>query len=149
MKKIVLVALLLMAPAAHAGVYGDAFGKCLVGASTDTDKQQLVEWIFAAISLNPAIGPYTNISGEEREAIDRNMAVVVERLVGDACRKEAADALKYEGANAFALAFELLGRVAGMQIFASPEVSAGAQGFNQYIDMEKLQQKLEMAPGAP
>ena len=141
-----MLALLFLAPAANAGVYGDALGKCLVSSSSDQDKQELMEWIFSAISLHPPISPYADISPEKREAIDRNMAKLVERLVGDTCRKEAAEALKYEGPEAFGLAFQLLGQVAGQQIYASPAVSVGAARFHQYLDLEALQKKLEVAP---
>ena len=134
---------------ARAGVYGDDFGKCLVKSSTDADKQKLVEWIFSALSLNPAIAPYVNIPSDKRKAIDKGMASVFERLVGEACKTEATDALKYEGASAFSTAFELLGQVAGQQIFSSPEVSAGTQEFIKQVDMEGLQKKLGFKPDKP
>lgn len=136
-------------PAAHAGVYGDAFGKCLVSASNDQDKQQLMEWIFSAIALNPTIKPYASISQEQRSAIDRNMATLFERLVGDACQKEASEALKYEGAHAFETAFQLFGQVAGQQLFASPEVATGSQDFYKLIDADALQKKLGISTDTP
>ena len=149
MKKIALVALLCVAPTANAGVYGDALGKCMASAATTQDKQELVEWIFAAISLNPAIAPYSDISVEQRDAFDRNMARIVERLIGESCAKEAREALEFEGAEAFGVGFQLLGQVAGTQIFGSPEVAAGSQSFQQYLDLEKLQEKLDATAGTP
>jgi hypothetical protein len=134
---------------AHAGIYGDDFGKCLVKSSTDADKQQLVEWIFSALSLNPAIAPYVNIPSDKREAINKGMAAVFEHLVGEACKTEATDALKYEGASAFSTAFELLGQVAGQQIFWSPEVSAGTQEFIKHVDMKELEKKLGIKTDKP
>lgn len=139
----------LVSSSAYAGVYADSLGKCLVSSSTNTDKQQLVEWIFSAISLNPAISPYTNIPSEKRGEIDENMAALFEKLVGESCKTEAADALKYEGASAFNSAFQLLGQVAGQQIFASPEVAKGAESFYSKIDFSGLQKKLGIVPSKP
>lgn len=141
-KKLALLALLALAPSAHAGVYGDTLGKCLVSSSSDQDKQQLMEWIFAAISLNPAISPYANISPDKREEIDKNMAGLFERLIGATCKKESSEALKYEGPGSFGAAFQLLGQVAGQQIFASPEVAKGAENFYKQLDIETLQKEL-------
>ena len=148
-KFLLLPGLLAAMPMAHAGVYGDAFGKCLVSASNDRDKQQLMEWIFSAIALNPTIKPYASISREQRSAMDRNMAALFERLVGDACRKEASEALKYEGASAFGTAFQLFGQVAGQQLFASPEVAEGSQDFYKLVDTDALQEKLGISKDPP
>ena len=149
MKKIILIALLAAMPTAHAGVYGDTFGKCLVSASTDSDKQHLMEWIYSAIALNPSIRPFSNITSEQREVFDKRMATIFERLVGDSCRKEASEALKYEGTSAFGTAFQLFGEVAGQQLFASPEVAAGSQEFYKHVDNEALQKKLGVPASEP
>lgn len=149
MKKVLLATLLIAAPAANAGVYGDSLGKCLVSASSDQDKQQLMEWIFSAISLNPGIAPYVNLAADRRSEIDKTMASLFERLIGESCKKEAAEAIKFEGAAAFGSAFQLLGQVAGQQLFSSPEVTAGAETFYKHIDLEGLQKKLEIPPSKP
>ncbi|MFT4178303.1 MAG: hypothetical protein QM612_02400 [Thermomonas sp.] len=148
-RKLMLLGLLAVMPAAHAGVFGDAFGKCLVNASNDQDRQQLMEWIFSAIALNPTIMPYANISPEQRSAIDQKMASLFERLVGEACQKEASEALKYEGASAFETAFQLFGQVAGQQLFASKEVLEGAQDFYKLLDAKALQEKLGIPADKP
>lgn len=144
-----LLALLLCSAPAAAGVYGDSLGKCLVSRSTDEDKQKLMAWIFSAIALNPNVAPYTNLPAKQRDAIDRDMAAVFERLIGQSCRSEAAEAIKYEGAAAFGAAFQLLGQVAGQQIFVSPEVAKGSEAFLKYVDTQRLQQQLGIKPDAP
>jgi hypothetical protein len=126
----------------HAGVYSDDLGKCLVTASSPQDKQQLVQWIFFAISLNPTIKPYANITPEQREATDKQIARVFEKLLGESCVNEAKAAMKYEGASAFSESFRLLGQVAGREMFSSAEVAAGTENFTNHIDVKKLQEKL-------
>lgn len=143
----VLLALSCFSAPSHAGVYGDSFGKCLVSTSTDQDKHKLVEWIFASIALNPSVSSYVSLPAEKRQEIDRNMAAVFERLVGESCRKEAVEAVKYEGPAAFAVAFQLFGQVAGQQMFAAPEVSKGSEAFLEFLDVEGLQRKIGIPPG--
>jgi hypothetical protein len=127
---------------AHAGVYGDDLGKCMVNASTAQQKQQLVQWIFFAISLNPAIKPYANITPTQRDAANKDIAGLFEKLLGETCNKEAREAIKYEGVAAFSESFRLFGQVAGQEIFASPEVSAGAAEYTRHLDVDGLQKKL-------
>lgn len=153
MKRIGIIIAFLIACAlparSQAGIYGESFGKCLVSNSSEQDKQQLVEWIFTAISLNPTIRSYVNIPASKREEIDKRMAAIFQRLIGETCRKEAAEALKYEGASSFGVAFQLFGQVAGQQIFAAPEVSQGSMGFLKYINQEDLQKKLGLPNTKP
>ena len=135
-------ALFFTSISATAGTYGDDFGKCLVKSSSDQDKQELMEWIFASISLNPKLATYVSIPKEDRVKIDTHMAVLFNKLIGESCHKEAADALKYEGSGSFAVAFQLLGQVAGQQLFASPEVTKGSENFIKLVDLDALQKKL-------
>jgi hypothetical protein len=139
---LVLLSALQLPGTGHAGVYSDDLGKCLVSASTAQEKQQLVQWIFFSISLNPAIKPYSNITQEQREASDRDMAKLLGKLLGESCTNETKQAVKYEGSTAFSTSFRLLGEVAGREMFSSPEVSAGAEAFTNYLDVKALQEKL-------
>lgn len=151
--RITAISLLLFAltcsPPSQAGVYGDSLGKCLVSKSTDQDKQKLVEWVFAAIALNPSISSYVNLPAEKRNEIDKNMAQLFEDLVGEQCKAEASDALKFEGASSFEVAFQIFGQVAGQQIFAAPEVAKGSEAFLKYLDSDGLQKKLGVKTPKP
>lgn len=146
---LILLAGLALVPAAHAGVYSDALGKCLVERSTDADKAQLIEWIFSAIALNPQISQYARISPAQRRQIDRNMAALFNRMLLEDCRPETEAAFKYEGSSALSGAFDLLGRVAGQQIFNSPEVSTGTENFVNLVDLPRLESLMSPASGSP
>ena len=45
-------------------------------------------------------------------------------------------------------AFEVLGKVAGQELFSSPEVAGNLQGLAKYIDMEKIK-ALSSTPAKP
>ncbi|MDQ3205786.1 MAG: hypothetical protein M3Q40_04645 [Pseudomonadota bacterium] len=132
-------------PAAVAGPYADDLGKCLVAASTPEDKQGLVQWMFFAIALNPNTAPFATVAAEQREAADRRMADLMERLLTESCVEDAKKAVRYEGELAIKQSFGLLGQVAATEIFANPDVSAGSEKFVEYLDAEKLASTLGLA----
>lgn len=129
---------------AHAGVYGDDLGKCLVKSATVEDKRQLVQWFYFAIALNPELKPYANITQEKRDAADKAIAALFSRLVGESCTSETKLALQYEGLTAFRGAFELLGQIAGRELVTAPEVAAGTSTFTRFLDSAELQKKLDL-----
>ena len=137
-----LAASLLSCSTAYAGPYTDDLSKCLVASTSDQDKAQLVEWIFFALSLNPKISPYAQVSPTQREEADRNLAKLFERLVGDSCSAQTKQAVQYEGVAALSESFKLLGQVAAQEIFKDPAVAAGTSKFAEYLDEKKINQAL-------
>jgi hypothetical protein len=130
----------LLAGAAHAGVYSDDMGKCLVSATSQADKTNLVRWIFATAALHPEVASIASVSQEERGRMDRDIAALFERLVTEDCREEAREAIRYEGMNtAFESSFALLGKVAMQELMTDPNVSAGFDGFTKYLDEQKFE----------
>ena len=65
---------------------------------------------------------------------------MLERLVTVSCRKEASEAIKYEGAVAIQSAFQLLGQVASVAMMNNPAVAGGIGKIAKYIDQEKFKQ---------
>ncbi len=53
-----------------AGPYSDDLSKSLVGSSSAEEKQNLVQWMFFAIALNPNVAPFARISAEQRDGSD-------------------------------------------------------------------------------
>ena len=122
------------AGAASAGVYSDDLGKCFVRASSAEDKTVLVQWIFSVMALNPSVKPLSNVTDSQRDGFNRRMGALTQRLFTVDCRKEAVDALKYEGSAAVEASFELLGRAATAGLVSDPSVSAHGGDFAQYVD---------------
>lgn len=135
-------ALLMSANPVNAGPYSDDLGKCLVASTSEQDKAQLVEWIFFSIALNPKISPYAQIAPDQREATDKKLAGLFERLLAQACAAQAKQAVRYEGTAALTESFKLLGQVAAQEIFSDPAVSAGTARFTRHLDEVKLQEAL-------
>lgn len=129
----------LAAPVAQAGVYTDDLSKCLVDSTTTDDRTALVKWMFAAASAHPAISSFSTVTQADRDTANQAMGVLFMKLMTESCRAQAQRALKYEGPATIQLSFQVLGQVAGAELFSNPEVAKGMAGIDQHIDHKKLE----------
>ncbi|MGS1118769.1 hypothetical protein [Rhodanobacter sp. UC4436_H3] len=142
----VLFTLMAVAPRpASAGVYTDDLSKCLVSRTTSEQKAVLVNWMFSAMSLNPAVSRYVSIPAAQRKQFNIDMAQLFETLLTVTCKKEMQAAVKYEGSGAVGAAFNMLGQVAGRELFSNPEVAKGMADLEQYMDQDKLKAVMSAA----
>ncbi len=134
--------------AARAGIYTDDLSKCLVKATTDADRLDLMVWIFDALASHPAVSSRVTITPAQREDSDRRAAKLLTRLLVEDCRSQTIDGVKYEGASAIQQSFTVLGQVAVGGLTSDPSVSKNIAGMAQYMDQEKFK-KLLSDSGAP
>lgn len=135
---LLLPLLAVMSAPTYAGPYGDDLSKCLVSATTDADKAQLIKWMFSAISLNKDVAPFVDMPDEVRSDVNRDTAGIYMRLLTESCRSQTHLAFKYEGEAAVQSAFQLLGQVASQGMFADPAVAAGLEGLMDHFDEDRL-----------
>lgn len=128
----------LASTTSRAGVYTDDLSRCLVESTSKQDRLVLVKWIFSAASLHPAVRSVVTVSEEHLDQANKGIAELFMRLVTDSCRTETEKALKYEGESTLQASFQVLGQVAGQELFSSPEVGTAMTGMNKYLDEEKL-----------
>lgn len=133
-----LAVFLFAAPALHAGPYGDELSKCMVESTTATDRVEMVKWMFAALSAHPDVKPLSTTTPEMLDASNKKMAELIVRLLAETCRDQAKKALQYEGQQTLEAGFQLLGKVAAQELFASPEVEKAMSGLEKHVDVEKL-----------
>jgi hypothetical protein len=134
----VFLAVSLQGFPASAGIYTDDLSKCLVKSSTVADQTVLVQWIFATLSLNPAVKPLSSITAEQRDDLARKTSGIMQRLILSDCHTEAVAAFKYEGpAVALGASFQLLGQVAVRGLMSDPLVVAGMQQLDKFSDKSK------------
>ena len=127
-----------MSASASAGMYGDDMAKCLVRSTTAQDRGVLVKWIFAAAASNPEVKSMVSVTERQRNKLNKAIAQLFERLLTDSCRKETQAAYKYEGKATISSSFNLLGQVAGRELFSDPNVSKSVAELAQYIDQKKM-----------
>src|SRR5271170_5839280 len=123
---------------ASAGVYADDLGKCLVASTNKDDRSNLIRWLFVAAAHHPAVKPIAAISPAQQDESDKAMGGLIMKLLTDTCKVDAQKAIQYEGPITIQIAFEVLGKVAGQELFSSPEVTANLKGLAKYIDGEKI-----------
>ncbi len=123
---------------AHSGPYTDELAKCLVESTTVEDRTELVKWLFAAATRHPAVSEMVVVSDEALEEENRIIGALVMRLLGESCKEQAEKAYNYEGDRVIENSFEVLGSVAGQELFSSPKVAAAFANLANYLEPEKL-----------
>lgn len=131
-----------------AGVYSDDLAKCFVNSTTTSDRNGLVRWMFTAAASHPAVSSIVMVSEVQRRDSDKYMAKLSERLLFETCKKETEQAVKYEGQLALQTGFQVLGQVAGRELFSDPTVSKAMANLNSYIDKGKLECRFGSSPQA-
>jgi hypothetical protein len=122
---------------ASAGIFTDDLSRCLVRSSTETDRSELVTWLFFAESLNPQVKNFTTVSEKQRDESNKVIASLFERLLLQDCRTETVAALKNEGGGVIEASFSVLGTAAGRELVSDPKVGAEIGKIGTYLDKEK------------
>jgi hypothetical protein len=125
---------------AQAGPYGDDLAKCLVSSTSKEDRESLIRWMFAASAANPAVAPIAKVSPEVMEHANVTTGKLFMRLLTESCKAQAKQALTYEGTSTIQLSFQVLGQVAGREMFADPAVGKAMAGMESSIDKKKLEE---------
>jgi hypothetical protein len=128
-----------MSSPALAGPYADEMARCLVRSTSPADRNALVRWLFAAGAMHPEVMAIVSVSDAQRDELNRGMARLLERLLAESCRAETHDAAKYEGSGSFEAAFQVLGQVAGRELFSHPAVAGSMTEVTKYLDKHKLE----------
>ena len=125
-----------------AGVYSDDLAKCFVSSTTTGDRNGLVRWMFTAAASHPAVNSIVTVTDVQRRESDKYMARLSERLMFETCKKETEQAVKYEGQLALQTGFQVLGQVAGRELFSDPSVAKAMGNLNSYPSREKMESLL-------
>lgn len=140
LKKVLLMTVALISEAAYAGPYANDLGKCLVESTTKTDRESLVRWMFASASTHPAVGAIAKVSAADLDTANAAAGTLFMKLMTESCRAQAKAAIQYEGPATVEVGFQVLGQVAGREIFTSPEVVKSLSGLEKYMDKKKLEE---------
>ena len=126
----------------------EATSNCLTDSTTGRDRKELVKWIFVSISKHPEITALANYSPEQSERISRNVGKLFTRLIAEDCGKEIRAMVAAEGPDSISTAFEVLGRVAMVELMSHPDVGAALGSLADFTDQEKIQKSLSATSDA-
>ena len=125
--------------AANAGDVADDLRSCVTAATGADDRRTLVQWMFSAIALHPDLQGMAEVSDAHRQAANRAMGALMERLLTVDCADHARRAVREEvDERAFGEAFASVGQLAGEGLFEDPLVAAEAAGLVRHVDMNRL-----------
>ncbi|WP_047393239.1 hypothetical protein [Chitinibacter sp. ZOR0017] len=144
LRRSLCLAVFLLAPTlSWAGAYADDLQRCMVNSTTAADKNALVKWMFVEFAEHPSLAEFRVVEAATKVQIEKNMAVILQRLLVDQCAKQARAAMQNEGMLGYTSAFRALGEAAGMSLMQDPKVAKGMQSFVQYVDLAKVQAALQ------
>ena len=121
-----------------AGPFTDKLSICLVNKTTSSDKELLINWIYAAMSTHPTVQKLNKIPTAVGDKLNKKTARLFTDLLTDRCKPEAMEAVKYEKNIAIQTSFGVLGKVAMQGIMSHPNVGKYLGGLDKYSDKEKL-----------
>ncbi|EZQ02395.1 signal peptide protein [Acinetobacter sp. Ver3] len=122
----------------NAGAAVDQLSDCLVKSTTAADKTTVLQWTYSALSTHPDLKGFSNVSAEQRTALDQKLAQVLQRVIVEQCSTQTKAVIQAEGIQAVGESFQALGRSAGEEIIKNPEVNNQLKGVVRYIDLNKL-----------
>jgi hypothetical protein len=124
----------LQAATASAGVFSDDLAKCLVAKAAPADRAALLQWMFTAMSANPAVTGLSNVTPAQRAEHTKAAGLLFQRLMLDDCHKETVVAVKNEGVEAVRQSFGVLGQVAMRDLMNDPAVQKDMAGLGSSLD---------------
>ena len=116
----------------------DQLSDCLVKSTTATDKTTVLQSTFVALSAHPDLKAYSNVTAQQKENLDRNLAAVLQRILVEQCAAQTKAVIQSEGLEAVGDSFQALGRTTGEEILNNPEVNHQLKGVLRYVDLNKL-----------
>lgn len=132
-----------------AGPFNDKLAICLVKSATESDKTVLMRWVFGAMASHPNVSDLGSVSPVQGAKLSRDAAALFMDLIANRCGSETKEAIKYEGAEAISLSFELLGKVAMQGLMSDAEVKKYMAGLDDHLDAKALQSLLPVPAGSP
>lgn len=121
-----------------AGPTVNQLSDCLMKSTTVTDKTTVLQWTFVALGNHPDLKAFSNVTATQKEALDKNLATVLQRILVEQCSAQTKAVIAAEGVQAVGDSFQELGRITGEEILENPEVKSQLKGVLRYVDLNKL-----------
>ncbi len=123
---------------ALAGPKVDQLSNCLMKSTTPTDKTVVLQWTFVALGNHPDLKAFSNVTATQKEALDKNLATVLQRILVEQCSAQTKAVIQTEGLQAVGDSFQELGSITGEEILKTPEIKQQLNGVLKYVDLNKL-----------
>lgn len=121
-----------------AGPTVDQLSECLMKSTTATDKTTVLQWTFVALGNHPDLKAFSNVTATQKEALDKNLATVLQRILVEQCSAQTKAVIQAEGLQAVGDSFQALGKTTGEEILKNPEINNQLKGVLRYINLNRL-----------
>ncbi len=116
----------------------DQLSDCLVKSTTVTDKTAVLQWTFVALSTHPELKQFSQVTEDQKTALDKNVAQVLQRILVEQCSAQTKAVIQADGLQAVGESFQQLGRITGEEIVKNTEVKQQLNGLLRYVDLNKM-----------
>ena len=123
---------------AMAGPFADDMAKCLVTSTSETDRADLIRWMYSAMSEHPDLASMAQISDKQRDELTTKAGALFSRLIFQSCRAQFVASVRNEGTGTIEYAFSILGQVAMRGLMTDPHVTQQVQALGKTLDQDKL-----------
>jgi hypothetical protein len=113
-------------------------GNCLAENTTGRERKELAKWIFFAMAAHPEIKGRISIAGNDAEDSSKSVALIIMRLLTESCLKETRAAVHGNSARSLEVAFEVLGRLAMMELMADEATMKAIGRWAEFMDSKRL-----------
>ena len=91
-----------------------------------------------ALGNHPDLKAFSNVTATQKEALDKNLATVLQRILVEQCSAQTKAVIQTEGLQAVGDSFQELGSITGEEILKTPEIKQQLNGVLKYVDLNKL-----------
>ena len=116
----------------------DQLSDCLVKSTTATDKTAVLQWTFVALSTHPELKQFSQVTEDQKTALDKNVAQVLQRILVEQCSAQTKAVIQADGIQAVGESFQQLGQITGEEIIKNPKVKQQLNGLLRYVDLNKM-----------
>ena len=116
----------------------DQLSDCLVKSTTATDKTAVLQWTFVALSTHPDLKQFSQVTEDQKTALDKNVAQVLQRILVEQCSAQTKAVIQADGIQAVGESFQQLGQITGDEIVKNTEVKQQLNGLLRYVDLNKM-----------
>lgn len=116
----------------------DQLSDCLVKSTTATDKTAVLQWTFVALSTHPELKQFSQVTEDQKIALDKNVAQVLQRILVEQCSTQTKAVIQADGIQAVGESFQQLGQITGEEIIKNPKVKQQLNGLLRYVDLNKM-----------
>ena len=127
-----------MAMTTQASPAQQQLSQCLIESTTAQDKTTVLQWTFVALAQHPDLKAMSQVTTEQKNQLDQNLAQVLQRIVVEQCASQAKAVIQADGVKGVTESLQALGQETGQEILQQPEIKNQLNGVLKYIDLNKL-----------